>query len=94
MAGLFRHKRDESCSQGVGDRLVELWKKVRLKVTSFAGFDDKPEERELFEQRELEDDEEINGEKASSTPHGQRSRRRRADEAPESPLPTDTAAFD
>jgi hypothetical protein len=43
MAGLFRHDQDESCSQGVGDKLAELWKKVRLKFSSFAGFDNKTE---------------------------------------------------
>ena len=55
MAGIFRRERDEGRSQGVGDKLAELWKELRLKVPSFAGVDDKPEERESIEQAELEE---------------------------------------
>jgi len=98
MSGIFRHERDEGCSQGLGDKLAALWKELRLKVLSFVGVNDKLEERESIEQPELEEDEAFDDGRASiaslSTPHGQRSRRRGADEAPESPLPTDTAAFD
>lgn len=65
MAGIFRRERDEGCSQGVGDKLAELWKELRMKVLSFAGVDDKPEERESIEQPELEEDEAFDDGRAS-----------------------------
>ena len=65
MAGIFRRERDEGRSQGVGDKLAELWKELRLKVPSFAGVDDKPEERESIEQAELEEDEAFDDGRAS-----------------------------
>jgi hypothetical protein len=68
---------------------------IRLMIQTFVGVDDKTEECASIK---LPDLEAFDDERASpgslSTPHGQRSRYRRADQSPESALPTDTAAFD
>ena len=36
---ILRRKRDQICSHGVGDKLAELWRKLRVKVTSFDSVD-------------------------------------------------------
>jgi len=98
MAGIFRQKRDELCSHGLGDKLAALCNALLLKALASVGVDDTIVKRECIEQKELKEHEAFDDKKASTAPLStldfQRSRRRRADEAPESPLPTDTAAFD
>jgi hypothetical protein len=98
MAGIFGQGLDDDCSQGVGDKLAALWKELRRSVLSLVGVDDELEEHELTEQSELGEYEAFDDGRASiaprSTPHGQRSRYRRAYEAPRSPMPTALAEFD
>ena len=82
----------------MGDKLAEFWKELRFNLTSFDRVDDESAGRESIEKRELEADNAVDDARAStavlSTPHSQRSGHRRADQAPESPLPTATAEFD
>ncbi len=98
MARNSRRKRDQICSHGVGNKLAELWRKLRVKVTSFDSVDVESVGRNSIEQWQFVEADAVDDRRAStatpSTWHDERPRRTRADRAPESPMPSETAAFD
>ncbi len=98
MSGILHCERHQGWLQGVGDKLAAVWNELRRRVLSLARVDQGPEGNELAERPEPGANEAFDNRRASITSlptlHSYRSRHRRGDEEPESPLPSVRAEFD